>query len=34
MRTIAELHDRREAEWQQLLRRNSEPATPDQLPDA
>ncbi|MEW2427759.1 hypothetical protein AB0877_07080 [Micromonospora sp. NPDC047644] len=34
MLTIAQLHDRREAEWQQLLRRNSEATTPDQLSDA
>ncbi|WP_432903956.1 hypothetical protein ACQP1S_06130 [Micromonospora matsumotoense] len=34
MRAIAKLHDRREAGWQLLLRRTSEPTTPDQLPGA
>lgn len=34
MRTVAELHDRREAEWQQKLRDDAGPSRPDQLPDA
>ncbi len=34
MRTVAELHDRREAEWQQMLRHTSGSSSPDQLPEA
>ena len=34
MRTVAELPKRSEARWQQMLRDNSGPSNPDQLPDA
>ena len=34
MRTVAELHDRREAEWQQALGHTSRPSSPDQPPEA
>lgn len=34
MRTIAELHDQREAEWQQALRYTARPSSPEQLPEA
>jgi membrane-associated two-gene conflict system component 1 (EACC1) len=34
MRTVAELHDQREAEWQQALSYTSRPSSPDQLPEA